>query len=466
MKRYYEGIREGLFLFSISSIKKWIAVVIVTCAFFTLLMGSWIDPLRQLFGVAHYIGYMFVTGIPFVVGASLLFSSSKTQNNIADSLRKGTKVSFASLFVPYVIMLLLMMIFIVTSGFVIIFSSLPFGWIPWSFFFLLIITLAVSLLVCPIAVFLALAVDDLRISTFFGIMLFLAIAWATGFPGYPVDYPTLAFLGPTHIISASLFIVIETMTGSTFCVSCYVGFDFMPGLLVLPIVILGTIGALTLVLAKQMFNSNLPRWVSERELWLSPKGDDKRWLKREERTSDEFQNKLKLKLAASYESLKRRRRIVASVFLITIILIPISGMGYVSMLNSEWTTVVYQTSGLNVEIGDWLYGEFTGLDAPDNIELLVGCRGTVAGGGSGSVRFNFKHRAMSLNEFLQLNDTELEDTFGRGWSENFGGTGEFHSSWSGPIRNQQYVWVLRFLEVYGLTEGSIEISFSIIIRAM
>ena len=164
MKRYYEGIREGLFLFSISSIKKWIAVVIVTCAFFTLLMGSWIDPLRQLFGVAHYIGYMFVTGIPFVVGASLLFSSSKTQNNIADSLRKGTKVSFASLFVPYVIMLLLMMIFIVTSGFVIIFSSLPFGWIPWSFFFLLIITLAVSLLVCPIAVFLALAVDDLRIS--------------------------------------------------------------------------------------------------------------------------------------------------------------------------------------------------------------------------------------------------------------------------------------------------------------
>jgi len=173
-----------------------------------------------------------------------------------------------------------------------------------------------------------------------------------------------------------------------------------------------------------------------------------------------------MKLGTSHNALKQKRRPVESILVIAIILISIAGIGYISVQQGQWTTVVYQTSGMTVEIGEWLYGEFTGLEHPDNILLSVGCVGEIIGGGAGSVRFNFNHREMTLNEFLQLNDTELEDTFGRSWAENFGGSGTFDSGWGGPIHEQQYVWVLRFLEVYGITEGSIEISFQVIIRPL
>ena len=132
----------------------------------------------------------------------------------------------------------------------------------------------------------------------------------------------------------------------------------------------------------------------------------------------------------------------------------------------EWTDVVYQTDGMTVEIGEWVYGEFSGFDHPDNVLLSLGCVGEIIGGVSGSIRFNFDHREMSLTEFLQLNNTELENLFGSGVSENYGGEGAFDSGWGGPIDALHYVWALRFLKVGEITEGSIGVNFQVIIRPM
>lgn len=73
---------------------------------------------------------------------------------------------------------------------------------------------------------------------------------------------------------------------------------------------------------------------------------------------------------------------------------------------------------------------------------------------------------MTMNELLQLNDTDLEDMFGRSESGSLGQRDTFSSGWSGPIHASQYIWVLRFNEVGGETEGIINISFQVIIRAM
>ena len=54
--------------------------------------------------------------------------------------------------------------------------------------------------------------------------------------------------------------------------------------------------------------------------------------------------------------------------------------------------------------------------------------------------------------------------FGRSGSRSLRQSTIFSSSWGGPIHEQQYVWALRFIEVGGETEGSISISFQVIIR--
>ncbi|MGY5854951.1 MAG: hypothetical protein RTS72_00020 [Candidatus Thorarchaeota archaeon] len=468
MKQYIGVFRESLSLFSTSALKKWLAIAIGTCAIFVLMMGRGGDPVYKLFAIAGYIGNLFAFGVPFIVGASLLFGSQDTQNNIVDSIQKSRNIRFAHLFIPYAVLTLFVMALAVVIGFVFIIPSLSPMLIIGFLSYMLVSTFVVSLLVCPITAFLALIIDDWKISIVLGVMLFFAIALATGFPS-PVNYPEIAFLGPKHILTAILVILMGGFTSNGFDVAYYVGVDFVLIQLVLPISLFIVIAVFFYLLARWTYHSNLSRWTIERELWLSTKGGKmERWLDTEESVPDNGQAPSNIDLTASHNALNQRRRLVAAILITAILLIPMGGIGYVSVQQDEWTTVVYQTSGsVTVELGvDWLYGEFTGLDPPDNINLAVGIEGVIAGGNGGSAHFNFDHRQMTLNEFLQLNGTEIEDMFGRSEAGNTGQRDTFSSGWSGPIHAHQYVWVLRFNEVGGETVGHIDISFQIIIRAM
>ncbi len=450
--------RENLSIFSASALKRWFAIVFASCAFFVLWIGGHSATLPTIFRIAGYIGYLLFTGIPFVVGASLLFGSQESHRNIADSTQKGSKVSFASLFTTYVVLTLLVMAVAVVIGFAIglvlpapiqILGALP---------YMLALTLAISLLLCPMAAFLALAADQWKISTALGITMFLAVGLATGAPRLPVNYPEIALLGPTHLLTALLFILIA---GSEYqgAIESYVGVSFIPEQLILPILLLLFASAISYVFAKRMFESNLRRWTIERYQWLST----------EEGTQDKPEAQSSVNLSALYEELKLRRRIMAALAVAAILLIPLAGMGYTSVRREEWTQVVYESpaGGEMVEVGQqWLCGEFFGVDAPDNVEILVGCQGEILSGGGDLdyITVNFDHRPMSLDEFLHLNDTEVEDMFGRGESGTHGTTGTFGCGW-GSIGTVQYTWALRFLDVLGQTEGTIRVSFRVIIRA-
>lgn len=469
MKQYMRVFRESLSLFSTSVLKKWVAIVIGTSVIFLLgTGGGGGGTVGGVFGIARSIGYLFTFGIPFIIGASFLFGSQETQNNIVDSIRKNRNIRFARLFIPYAILTLFVMTIAVLIGFVFIILSLSPLQIMGYLSSLLVSTFIVSFLVSPIAAFLVLIIDDWKISTVLGVLLFFAITLATGLPGYPVNYPEIAFLGPSHIYTAILFILIGGFTGNGYDVSSYVGVNFVPIQLVIPLSLFIIIAVVFYLLSRWMFHSNLIRWTIERELWLSTKGGKmERWLETDDILPVMNQFQSKITLTVSQTALKQRRRLVAAFLITAILLIPMGGMSYVSTQQNEWTTVVYEVSGVTVELGvDWLYGEFTGLEPADNIDLLVGCEGEIAGGNGGSAHFNFNHRQMTLNEFLQLNDTELEDMFGRSESGNFGERDTFSGGWSGPIHAVQYIWVLRFNEVGGETEGFITISFQVIIRAL
>ena len=168
--------------------------------------------------------------------------------------------------------------------------------------------------------------------------------------------------------------------------------------------------------------------------------------------------------------IREQRKIVLAFLVATMVLISIGGISYIFEQEKEqWTTVVFETSGVTLEIGvDWLYGEFQGMDHPDYIHLAVGISGEIAGGYGGSVRYNFNHERMTLTEYLQLSQTEHNAIFASGESAQYGvaGTSFGGGGWAGPINDETYVWALRFLEVDGQTEGSITISFRVIIRAL
>jgi len=459
LHQFIARFRENLSAFSASALKRWFAIVFASCAFFVLWIGGSRPPLETIFGIAGYIGWFFVTGIPFVVGASLLFGSQESHRNIADSTQRGSKVSFASLFITYVVLTLLVMAVAVVIGFVFAFVFSDPLRILGALPYMLVLTLAISLLLCPIAAFLALAVDQWKISTILGIAIFLAIGLTTGMPRFPVNYPEIALLGPAHLLSGLLFILIA---GSEYqgAIDYYVGVSFVPAQLMLPILLLIFASAISYVFAKRMFESNLHRWTIERNQWLAT----------EEGTQDKAEAQSGVNLPALYEELKLRRRIMAALAVAAILLIPLAGMGYTSVRQEEWTQVVYESpaGGEMVEVGQqWLSGEFFGVDPPDNVDLAVGCQGEILSGGGDLdyITINFEHRQMSMDEFLHLNDTEVEDMFGRGESGNYGTSGIFGTGWGGPIHAVQYIWVLRFLDVLGQTEGSVRVSFRVIIRA-
>lgn len=460
MHQLIARFRENLSVFSHSALKRWFAIVLASCAFFMLWIGGHSEAQHTIFRIAGYIGYLFFTGIPFVVGASLLFGSQEFHRNLADSTQKGSKVSFASLFTTYVVLTLLVMAVAVVIGFMFAFVFSDPLQILGALPYMLALTLAISLLLCPVAAFLALAVDQWKTSTVLGIVMFLAVGLATGWPRLPVNYPEIALLGPTHLLTALLFILIA---GSEYqgAIDYYVGVSFVPEQLILPIFLLFFASAISYVFAKRMFESNLRRWTIERNQWLATK----------EGTQNKPESQSSGNLSALYEELKLRRRIIAALAVAAILLIPFAGMGYVSVRQEEWTQVVYESpaGGETVEVGQqWLYGEFFGVDSPDNVDLVVGCQGEILSGGGGLdyITVNFEHRQMSMDEFLHLNDTEIEDMFGSGESGNYGTSGPFSTGWGGPIHAVQYTWALRFLDVLGQTEGTIRVSFRVIIRAM
>ena len=452
-------LREYISLLSKREVKRWLILMAVVFAFYLPLGGSgtWYSPLGATFNIAGTIGWLLATGFPFVIGASLILCSDQTRNSIVEYTRTHEKMKFSYLFVSFTVLTLVVMaavsfagllIAVNVSGNIAILGVLP---------QLVGITLFLSLLLTPIYALIAIEFDSMSKSIVIGFFLSIALAATTGHPGYPTNYPEVAFFGPAHLLSALLFIAIGAY--GNYNVDYYVGTTFQPTHLITPILVWSVLAIICYFGAKRVFINNLSRWTKEREGWLSS-GQSKTEL-------DE--STLPANLPTIRKELYRRQRYAVAISIVIIILISLGGFSYVQVRQGEWTQVVYESSsdGESVAIGDWLYGSFTGVEPSDSITLGVTCEGRILdwSGGSGYVFFTFEHRAMTLSEFLALNETEFSDMFDHGESGNHGVIGTFSGSLSGPIHETEYVWVLRFNDVNGRTSGSVDIWFQVIIRA-
>jgi hypothetical protein len=160
-----------------------------------------------------------------------------------------------------------------------------------------------------------------------------------------------------------------------------------------------------------------------------------------------------------------QRRFFTAFLVAAILLLSIGGLSYFAF-QQAYTTVVYEVSDVPLTLGvDYLYGEFRGIDPPDNLILGLGIKGDIAEGNGGSVRYNFDYRKMTLAEYLQLNETEHELMLSSSETSEYGlfGSAFGGGGLGGPINDDTYVWFLRFLEVGEKTTGNITISFQIYI---
>ncbi|MBE0525861.1 MAG: hypothetical protein IH631_02895 [Candidatus Thorarchaeota archaeon] len=291
-----------------------------------------------------------------------------------------------------------------------------------------------------------------------GFFFSIALVSATGQPGFPINYAEIAFFGPSHLLSALLFIAIGAY--GNYSVDYYIGTAFQPIHLVAPLLVWSVYAIVSYLKARGVFYDNLSRWTEEREGWLAS----------EQTKTTVDDSTLPANLQAIRTGLYRRQRYALVVSIAMILVIAIGGFGYIQVQRGELTQVVYESpsGGESVAIGDWLYGSFAGIDPPSSsISLYVTCQGRILdwSGGSGYVYFTFEHRDMTWSEFQSLNETEFLDMFETGESGNHGVIGTFSGGLRGPIQNTEYVWVLRFNDVNGRTSGSVDIWFQVIIRA-
>ncbi len=453
------NVLKGVRLFPVNVLKKWALVTGTLSVILALLTTTWGgESVYQTFLIARYVGLLLGTGLPLVVGASFLICSEEVKQRIVETETQGESVGFGALFGGYLVLTLFFMTLVTLFKFCVTgvitggLEILPF--IPQ----MLLVTCLLTGLLSPIAVVLAVALDSPKINALAGLGVFCSLLLTTGQPGFPVNLPETAFFSPAHLLPA-LFFTVVFAPEYPYAADYYVGLYFTPVDLLLPLVVLTLVSALSYRASMGLFESNLKLWRTVSGQWLSgaKPSEDKQVPQRVDDTT-EIMN-----------SLRVRRRNIGTTVLLIVVLMPLTGISYVSLRQSEWTRVVYESpaGGEAIEIGAWYYNSFEGIEPAQNLYLSVGCEGEIleGGGPEANITLNFDSREMTLAELQELNETQLEDMFGRGWSCTSSNR-VFSTGWHGPIHEAQYVWVLRFLNVGGQTEGMVLVRFQVMIAVV
>ncbi len=355
-------LREYISLLSKKEMKRWLILMAIAFAFCFLMGGrsTGYSPLNATFSIARAIGWLLATGFPFVIGFSLLLCSNQTRNNIVAYTRTHEKMKFSYLFVSFTVMTLVVMAAVSFAGLLIAVSVSGniaiLGVLPQ----LVGITLFLSLLLTPIYALIAIEFDSMSKSIVIGFFLSIALVATTGPPRFPINYPEVSFFGPAHLLAALLFISIGAY--GNYSAEFFVGTLFQPIHVVAPILVWSFVSIVCYYVARKVFSNNLSRWIKEREGWLSS----------DQSTTQLDDSNLPANLPAIRRGLYRRQRYAIVVSIAIIIVIGVSGFGYVQVKQGEWTQVVYESpsEGESTVIGDWLYGSFTGVEPPTSISLV------------------------------------------------------------------------------------------------
>jgi hypothetical protein len=415
-------------------------------------------------GTIDAVSWYIALGFPIMAGACWFFASKKAHRSLVEQ----RVVMFNQRFVAFMITASITLIVGVLGAYVIRISETP-QYAAFTVYYLpgiLISTLVATLIICPIAILIAQVFDAPRHAFVFGSTLFFLVGLATGLASRPASYPELALLGPAQFYRAIAVMFSGIEFASPSAMQFYFGIYFDVSALLIPSIALGLIIVASLFVGSRLFIVNQERWTLEVTggIWMTEKLE-------EDAIRVERELQLQKRLEEMRSSLRARWKAAATILVLCMILIPLLSVGYSEVRRQEWFEVIYESpvGGEELEIGEWLFGSFIAPEHDESVHLGISCGVTILDWGNcpSQMRYTWSRRHMTLDAFLQLNETEIEDMFSGGYQHveapktdyGYGGT-------LGPIAEGENVWALRFVDAEGeIVPGQMRISAQVVLRS-
>ncbi len=424
----------------------WLAVSAGTTLVTMLLPNAyWYGPFGAAFVAINLVATILVTGVPFSLSAALLLTTSNAPggvNNQSPSTQQAP--SLRRRFAAQLVLTSLYMALFTLVAFGIAITQFPdvepaavLAYLPAALFPIPVF----SLLLCSLTALIAVILDEWRWAAVGGSVFLSTFAMATGLTPWMVSYNELVLYSPYHLYRFTAI----ALSGHRFLdrgnMEMLIGIAFDPVYLLPPILTLVGLSLLLLPLTRSLFRRNVRLWRLGQTGWM----DAGRTKPAKRQVDDAARLQL---LDTAHASLRFRRRVFAAILVAFIVVFP----PFYQLTEVSWQeediTVLYDTgpSGVEIAVGEWLYGEVDVPEPPAGQETLWGITTEILDWGGCPLPLHERGHLLPLHadEFAAMNETErLNVTPGYSLKDSK----EYPKSyfgWSSLFESGVHVWVVRF----------------------
>jgi hypothetical protein len=397
--------------------------------------------LYELSSAINYISWAFVNGIPIFLGAGIFLTSKESRKaQVSRSVNENTTAAFMHQFFLYEILIsfyiaafTFSVLTISATSFQgdasIIYSAIP---------LVMLCAVLTTMLLSSIATLFAIVFDDWRLTTIAGLVPLFLISYNMGFPGNPSTYREIALLSPVHYFKGLVFVLGGYENQRFF--RLYFEFAAM----LIPTLVFCSIAFVLLYGAHRIYKTNINRWILESEQYDAHDFELQQGNHIFLDTDTQVNN-----LEVMQVNLKKRRRIALALLISFIIITNIAIPSYTQARSDADRVFVYQSpeGSESIELGQWINRSFM-AEMPQDPGLycnfifvfeVLSWRTNLT-----RLKFVYGCQSMSMAEFQQLNETELELIFNQVnfLNSEYPKEGGVSSIDGGP----EFVWAMRFMD--------------------
>ena len=411
-----------------------------------------IGPTGNIIYAVNLTAVSIITGIPYLLGTSLLWSFQWSGKSILSKSNEQTQyiIQFTKRWSLTILLNTLFMSLI--SIITLIFSSAHMGYIIT----LTISNFIISIFLSSLSILLIVSFDDIIRGTLGGIAVYYMLGAVMGLTPFQTFYGQICLYAPYHLYRFVSIIIsgVEFETSDT--MRSYMDLFVKPDALIFPLILWITISLMALFLSSILFLRNIKLWGHRQMTWETPEVQaEHRQLKR---------------------TLPRQQQIAAAsvvlyiLFMTTINYVGVNYIGTDPMQNPR-EEIIYQSpvGGEQLVLGIWRYGEvdFSQLYVTNDIywrfDLEILSWGDAPN--NASFTLSYKIEKLTIEEFHNLNESEKESLFN---SQNLGigisdldiGTG-----WTSIQTSREHVWASRFTsQNYETGDFTFLVSITITVR--
>ncbi|MGY5854492.1 MAG: hypothetical protein RTU92_13070 [Candidatus Thorarchaeota archaeon] len=218
----------------------------------------------------NLIAEILVFGLPFFLGTAIFFSPMNVNYGFREPpSRSNDRRLFLIRFSSFWLLCSLYLVILTIAGFVslAVRYNVDLSLVISSMLRVSVAAPIIALLLCPIPILLSVVIDNWKLTTALGCILFFVIAFATGMPRFPLKYPELALIGPVQLYRAiALFLSGIVFPTSSAMINIF-GIYIMIESIVLPTAVFTLVAILSLWVSLRVLPQNYERWVLEQESW-------------------------------------------------------------------------------------------------------------------------------------------------------------------------------------------------------